>query len=61
VRYGILRERPGPKVLLLVGLRDETALGREGAPQDAAFLQKPFTPRRLSEKVRAVLDGRAED
>ena len=47
--------RPGVKVLFLSGYTDE-AVGRYGVREEAAFLQKPFTPTALAQKVREVLD-----
>jgi len=46
-------------VLFLSGYAD-SAFARSGElTRDAAFLQKPFTPERLAQKVREVLDGPA--
>jgi two-component system, cell cycle sensor histidine kinase and response regulator CckA len=45
--------RPGLKVLLFSGYPGEADL----LPSGAAFLQKPFRPSRLVEKVREVLDA----
>lgn len=51
----LLSERPGLKVLYLSGYMDETIL-RSGLQQDqVAFLQKPFSPSVLVQKVRDVL------
>jgi signal transduction histidine kinase/CheY-like chemotaxis protein len=48
--------RPAVRVLFMSGYTDEaiarTGMGLEGAP----FLQKPFTPEQLAQKVREVLD-----
>jgi signal transduction histidine kinase/ActR/RegA family two-component response regulator len=50
--------RPGLRVLFLSGYAD-TAFARSGElTREAAFLQKPFTPERLAQKVREVLDER---
>ncbi|MFO0883514.1 MAG: PAS domain S-box protein [Pirellulales bacterium] len=50
-------ERPGLKVLYLSGYMDETIL-RSGLNQDrVAFLQKPFSPSVLAQKVREVLEA----
>lgn len=49
------KQRPGLKVLYLSGYMDETIL-RSGVQQDqVAFLQKPFSPSVLIQKVRDVL------
>ncbi len=51
--------RPAMRVLFLSGYAD-SAFARSGElTRDAAFLQKPFTPERLAQKVREVLDGPA--
>jgi CheY-like chemotaxis protein len=49
--------RPGTKVLYISGYSDE-AIARHGVlDPGTAFLQKPFTPDGLANKVRAVLDA----
>jgi CheY-like chemotaxis protein len=49
-------QRPGIRVLFLSGYSEET-VARNGAPQtEPPFLQKPFTPTELVQKVREVLD-----
>ena len=49
--------RPGTKVLYISGYSDE-AIARHGVlDPGTAFLQKPFTPDRLADKVREVIDA----
>ena len=48
--------RPGMKVLYMSGYNDDIVLNAGLGPQ-IAFLQKPFPPGLLVEKVRRVLDG----
>ncbi len=51
--------QPAAAVLFVSGY-PEQAVARTGTMESGvAFLQKPFTPERLTAKVRAVLDGRA--
>jgi PAS domain S-box-containing protein len=54
----LVAARPATRVLYMSGYTEE-ALGRSGVGavgEDRGFLQKPFTPRELLEKVRAMLD-----
>ena len=52
-----LRQRiPNLRMLLMSGYSQELAFRKEAMPPGAHFLQKPFSPRLLSEKVREVLD-----
>jgi PAS domain S-box-containing protein len=54
----LLRERPQCKVLFLSGYVDDAIL-RHGVEDAAyAFLQKPFAPQTLAQKVRNVLDAK---
>jgi len=49
--------RPDLKVLFVSGYTDD-ALGLHGVLADGlAFLQKPFTPSSLCQRVRLMLDG----
>ena len=50
---------PGTPVLYMSGYTEGTVLQRGDPPGEVAFLQKPFTPRGLLQKVRDVL-GPAE-
>ena len=52
----LLAEHPELRVLFMSGYTDD-AVVRHGVLQaNANFLQKPFTPNSLADKVRAVLD-----
>jgi PAS domain S-box-containing protein len=56
----LVASRPKTRILYMSGYTEE-ALGRSGVgsvAEDRGFLQKPFTPRELLEKVRAMLDRR---
>ena len=48
--------RPDLKVLFASGYTDDVIVQRQLLEHGASFLQKPFTPRALGEKVREVLD-----
>jgi DNA-binding response OmpR family regulator len=48
--------RPGIRVLLMSGYTDEEILRRGLREPGTAYLQKPFTPAVIANKVRAVLD-----
>ena len=52
----LLAERPGLKVLYISGYTSDEVVRRGISRQDAAFIQKPFTPEDLMRKVREVLD-----
>jgi PAS domain S-box-containing protein len=57
----LARDRPAIRVLYVSGHADE-AVTRCGVPtMDRAFLQKPFGPARLAQKVREVLDADPAD
>lgn len=49
--------RPEIKVLYMSGYPDHPVFEQGGVKRDTAFLQKPFTPNVLTQKVRDVLDG----
>ena len=49
--------RPDIKVLYMSGYPDHPVFSHGGVKRGTAFLQKPFTPNVLTQKVREVLDG----
>lgn len=49
--------RPEIKVLYMSGYPDHPVFSQGGVNRETAFLQKPFTPNVLTQKVREVLDG----
>jgi PAS domain S-box-containing protein len=49
--------RPDMKVLFMSGYPDHPVFAQGGLKKATAFLQKPFTPNVLVQKVREVLDG----
>jgi PAS domain S-box-containing protein len=57
--YDTIRQRfPSTRVLFISGYTDD-ALAHHGVLEaDLSFLEKPFSPARLAQKVRAVLDDR---
>jgi two-component system cell cycle sensor histidine kinase/response regulator CckA len=50
---------PGIKILFMSGYIDDSVVRQGISENEAAFLQKPFTPLSLAKKVREVLDGAA--
>ncbi|MEX2111528.1 MAG: response regulator [Gemmatimonadaceae bacterium] len=53
----VLKARPGVRVLFMSGYTDDEVMRRGVIGGQTAFLQKPFTPQLLAQKVREVLDG----
>lgn len=57
VADAVLARQPGARVLFTSGYTDDSVV-RHGVLEDGVhFLQKPFTPAALAQKVRDVLDG----
>jgi PAS domain S-box-containing protein len=50
-------ERPAVRILYMSGYTDDAGLHEGASHEGTAFLQKPFAPEALLEKVRAVLDA----
>jgi PAS domain S-box-containing protein len=57
VRDILVARNPKLKVLYLSGYTNDAMLRYGIREEEVAFLQKPFTPAALAQKVRAVLDG----
>ena len=57
VAIEVQRQHPETKTLYISGYAYHTMLGRGVLEAGSFFMQKPFTPSQLSEKVREVLDG----
>ena len=56
VAAAAIKLRPGMKVVFVSGHTQDVIL-KEGIQHGEAFLQKPFTPMQLAQKVRDTLDG----
>ena len=50
-------ERPGLKVLFVSGYTDDVVVRHGVVEAGVQFLQKPYTPSTLTQRVRTVLDG----
>ena len=50
-------QRPEMKVLYISGYTDDTVVRHQGLDPNTPFLQKPFQPGSLAQKVREVLDA----
>jgi two-component system cell cycle sensor histidine kinase/response regulator CckA len=55
------RQHPGIRLLLMSGHAETTVLPQDVTRSGAAFLPKPFTPSRLAERIREVLDAPAPE
>lgn len=54
----VAQARPDVKVLCMSGYTDDALIRHGAIDAGIAYLQKPITPDRLAQKVRAVLDAR---
>ena len=61
VAEGILALHPEAKVLYVSGYTDDAVVRHGVLEANTNFLQKPFTPASLAQKVRSVLDQSATD
>ncbi|MBL8111598.1 MAG: response regulator, partial [Acidobacteria bacterium] len=57
-RFGLVR--PGCRVLFMSGYADDAILRHGVLAPGLAFLQKPFSPAALAQKVRALLDATSD-
>jgi FixJ family two-component response regulator len=55
----LLAIQPGLKVLFISGYSDTAIVNHGNLTINTAFLQKPFTPHDLVEKVREILPANA--
>jgi PAS domain S-box-containing protein len=53
----LIESRPSMKVLYMSGYTDNAVVNSGILKKEVAFIQKPFTPAALAEKVREVLEG----
>jgi two-component system cell cycle sensor histidine kinase/response regulator CckA len=53
----LLQERPGTRVLFASGYTDDAVLLHGVRTDELSFMQKPFTPLTLAQRVREVLDS----
>jgi len=53
----LVQARPGMKVVYMSGYTDNAMAKLESLEPGSAFLQKPFSPAALAQKIRGVLDG----
>ena len=56
----LLAIRADAKVIVSSGFIEENISAQFGDAKPAAFLYKPFTPDTLMERIKNVLDGRAD-
>jgi CheY-like chemotaxis protein len=54
----IARTNPGVPYLLMSGYTEDVISQHGIAPEDARFLEKPFTPSTLTRRIRQILDSR---
>ena len=52
----LLKEKPALKVLFMSGYTDDAIVSHGVLGPDIAFIQKPFVPTALAQKIRTVLD-----
>ena len=56
----VRRARPGARILFTSGYTEHAVLRRSFVDPGEAFLEKPFTPARLAQRAREVLDAPAQ-
>ena len=57
----VARRKPGIKVFYMSGYADQELVRQGLLEPGTTFLQKPFTPRQLVARIRAILDGSGGD